>query len=342
MFGKLFSVFTKDFAIDLGTANTLIYIEGEGVILREPSVVAIQKATNKILAVGKEAKKMLGKTPGKITAIRPMKDGVIADFEMVEKMIRHFISKVSKKKSLFKPRIAIGVPSSITPVERRAVQESCEQAGAREVFIIEEPLAAAIGANMPIDDPAGNMIIDIGGGTTEIAIISLGDMVIESSIRIGGDGVDRSIVNFMKRNYNLIIGERTAEDIKINFLDVWNVKSRESYDIRGRDSITGLPRVQKVSKTETKGFVDEAIEIIISEIKIVLDKTPPELAADIMERGIVLSGGGALMKGFKHLLSHEIGTPVITAEDPLSCVVKGASIYLKNYKSKNKLNEFNL
>ena len=336
MISNLFSVFTKDFAIDLGTANTLISIDGEDILLSEPSVIAIEKATNKVLAVGNDAKEMLGRTPGKITTIRPMKDGVIADFEMVEKMIKHFINRASKKRSLFKPRIAIGVPSSITPVERRAVQESCEQAGAREVIIIEEPLAAAIGAHMPITEPVGNMIVDIGGGTTEIAIISLGDIVIDNSIRIGGDELDNAIIQQIKQNYNLLIGERTAEDIKINFIDVQDTKSREIYEIKGRDNITGLPRTQKITKSEARQFLMETLTQIIQEVKGVLDKTPPELSADIMERGIVLSGGGVLLKGLKTLISDATGTPVITAEKPLTCVVRGASTYIKRYDDPKK------
>jgi rod shape-determining protein MreB len=339
MFGNFFSIFSADFGIDLGTANTLVYVEGEGVTLNEPSVVAINKETNQVLAVGQEAKNMLGKTPGNIIAVRPMRDGVIADFEIVEKMIRYFISKVSQKKSLVKPRIVIGVPSGITEVERRAVKESCEQAGAREIFLIEEPLAAAIGAHMPVNEPAGNMIVDIGGGTTEIAVISLGSMVVENSIRIGGDEFDEAIIQFMKRTHNVIIGERTAELIKMNFLDLWNFDTDETYEVKGRDSIAGLPRNQHITKAEMRDAMEEPINQVLSEIKASLDQTPAELAADIMERGIVLTGGGALIKGIKNFLSEETGVPVIIAQEALTCVVKGTGIYLqelKNMRGKKK------
>ena len=333
MLNNFFTLFSKDFSIDLGTANTLVYVEGSDHIISEPSVVAINKSNNQVLAIGSEAKAMLGKTPNNIITTRPMRDGVIADFEIVEKMIRYFINRASPNKSLFKPRIAVSIPSSITAVEKRAVQESCEQAGARDILLIEESKSAAIGAALPIEEPAGNMIVDIGGGTTEIAIISLGEIVNEKGIRIGGDKIDEAIQQYIKRNFNLIIGEKTAENIKINFLDFWNYKStKDVYPIKGRDSFTGLPRSQNITKADIKDAVDETITMIFSEIKNVLDETPPELAADIIERGIVISGGGALMKGFKNLLSHETGLPVIIADNPLTCVVRGASIYLKEWK----------
>ena len=332
MFKKFFSILSHDFGIDLGTANTLVYVEGEGIVLNEPSVVAIEKSSNQVIAVGDQAKNMLGKTPGNIVAVRPMRDGVIADFEIVEKMIRHFISKISKKRYFIKPRIVIGVPSGITEVERRAVQESCEQAGAREIFLIEEPLAAAIGSNMPVNDPAGNMVVDIGGGTSEIAVISLGDIVVEKSIRVGGNSFDNAVRKFMKRVHNLDIGERSAERIKMEFIDVWNYNSEEKYDVKGRDSITGLPRTQLVTKTEIKDALEEPVNSVIMEIKSTLDQTPPELASDIIDRGIVLTGGGALLKGLKSLLSDITGVPVIIAEEPLKCVVNGCGGYLKELK----------
>lgn len=327
-FNRVLSVFSTDFGIDLGTANTLVYVEGEGIVLNEPSVVAIEKSTNQVLAVGHEAKKMLGRTPGNIVAVRPMRDGVIADFDIVEKMIRYFITKVARRRSIIKPRIVIGVPSGITEVERRAVEESCEQAGAREIILIEEPFAAAIGAGLPVDEPAGNMIVDIGGGTTEIAVISLGSMVIESSIRVGGDEFDDAVIQFMKRTHNLIIGERTAETIKIDFLDLYNYKGSEVYEVKGRDSISGLPRTQAITKAEMRDAVEEPMSQVLSAVKAALDQTPAELAADIMERGIVLSGGGALIRGIKNHLSEETGVPVIVAQDPLTCVVNGAGIFL--------------
>ena len=332
MFERFFSMFSHDFGIDLGTANTLVYVEGQGIVLNEPSVVAIRKDSNQVIAVGAEAKKMLGRTPGNIVAVRPMHDGVIADFEIVEKMIRYFISKVTNKHHIIKPRIVIGVPSGITEVERRAVQESCEQAGAREIILIEECRAAAIGARMPVHEPAGNMIVDIGGGTTEIAVISLGSMVVENSLRVGGDEFDYAIVQFMKRIHNLIIGDRTAEQVKIEFVDLWNYNSDETYEIKGRDSISGLPRTQLVTKTEIRDAIEEPVNQMIGEIKAALDQTPAELAADIMDRGIVLSGGGALVQGVKNLIADETGVPVIIAKDPLYCVVNGTGIYLKEEK----------
>ncbi len=337
MFKNFFSIFSNDFGIDLGTANTLIFMKDKGIVLNEPSVVAVEKKSNQVLAVGTEAKKMLGRTPSNIVAVRPMRDGVIADFEIVEKMIRYFISHITQTRSLIKPRIVVGIPSGITEVERRAVQESCEQAGAREIYLIEEPLAAAIGAKMPVNEPAGNMIVDIGGGTTEIAVISMGSMVVENSIRIGGDEFDNAITQFMKRVHNLVIGNISSEQIKKNFVDVWNYASDEQYEIRGRDAITGLPRSQAVTKAQMRDALEESLNQIVSEIKATLDQTPAELAADIMERGIVLSGGGALLKGIKNLISEETGVPAIIADSPLDCVVIGTGLYLSEIeKIKNK------
>ncbi len=333
---SLFSVFSKDIGIDLGTVNTLIYIQGKGIILNEPSVVALNKSNNEIISVGSEAKKMLGRTPGSIVAINPMRDGVIADFEIVEKMIRHFINKVINKRSLIKPKIVIGVPTSTTEVERRAVQESCEQAGARDIFLIEEPVAAAIGSNLPVSEPIGNMIVDIGGGTTEIAIISLGSIVVENSIRIGGNQIDKDIINYMKQNHNMDIGDRTAENLKIDFIDLWDIKEKEPYFIKGRDTISGLPKTLPVHKADLKKAIQGSIEKISEAIKSALDKTPPELAADIIENGIVLSGGGALLKGLKNYLSNKMGVPVIIAKDPSLCVVRGTGIYLEQLKTLKK------
>ncbi|MBN8217514.1 MAG: rod shape-determining protein [Spirochaetes bacterium] len=337
---QLLSVFSNDFGIDLGTANTLVYVEGEGIVLNEPSVVAIEKTTNRVLAVGREAKRMLGRTPGNIVAVRPMRDGVIADFDIVEKMIRYFIHNVSKRRNLIKPRIVIGVPSGITEVEKRAVKESCEQAGAREVFLIEEPRAAAIGARMPVDEPAGNMIVDIGGGTTEIAVISLGSMVVENSIRVAGDEFDKAIQEFMRKNHNLIIGETTAENIKIEFIDVYNFKGDETYEVKGRDPMSGLPRTQPITRAEMRDAIEEPLGLVIGAVKAALEQTPPELAADIIERGIVLSGGGALIRGLKNHLSDETGVPVIVAQDPLHCVVNGCGIYLGLIKTMGHKREY--
>ncbi len=334
---NFFSVFSKDIGIDLGTVNTLIYIQNKGIVLNEPSVVALSKSNNEIISVGKEAKKMLGRTPGSIVAINPMRDGVIADFEIVEKMIRYFIGKIIRKRSLIKPRVIIGVPTGTTEVERRAVQESCEQAGARDIFLIEEPVAAAIGAGLPVSEPIGNMIVDIGGGTTEIAIISLGSIVVENSIRVGGNQIDLDIMNFMKKKHNLEIGVRTAENLKTEFVDLWNLKSNETYYIKGRDCITGLPRTLSANKAEIKQAISESLEKILNAVKTALDKTPAELAADIIENGIVLSGGGALLKGIKNYISTQIGVPVIIANEPTLCVVKGTGIYLEELKKiKNK------
>ncbi len=324
---------SSDMSIDLGTANTLVFVSGEGVVLSEPSVVAVEASTGKVLAVGQEAKRMMGRTPGQIVAIRPMRDGVIADFETVEKMIRYFINKVHQRKTLVKPRIVIGVPSGITEVEKRAVRESAEQAGAREIFLIEEAMAAAIGANIPIYEPAGNMVVDIGGGTTEIAVVSLGGMVISDSIRIGGDEFDQSIIKYMRSNYNLIIGERTAEDIKISIGNAIPEKKSETYELRGRDAITGLPKTLLLNSIEIGKSLQEPVSAVLECIKSTLEKTPPELSADIVERGIVLTGGGSLLRGLDVFLSKQTKVPVIRAENPLNCVVLGAGKYLEELKN---------
>jgi rod shape-determining protein MreB len=338
VFGRLYGAFSNDIGIDLGTSNTLVYVRGQGIVLSEPSVVAVHNSSKKVLAVGQEAKRMLGRTPGEIIAIRPMRDGVISDFETVEKMIKYFFQKVHNRKALVKPQVVIGIPSCITEVEKRAVRESAEQAGAREIYLIEESLAAAIGANIPIQEPAGHMIIDIGGGTSEISVISLGGMVITNAIRVGGDEFDEAIINHMKKIHNLVIGESTAEDVKITIGNVYPEKDVQSYEIRGRDSISGLPRILTVDSVEIREALQEPTTMVLEEIKKTLDQTPPELAADIVERGIVMTGGGSLLKGFPKLISKETGVPVILAENPLTCVVLGTGKfldelrYLKDYR----------
>ncbi len=332
-FTKIYRLFSYDMGIDLGTANTLVHVHGQGIVLSEPSVVAVHSATGKIMAVGHEAKRMLGRTPGSIVAIRPMKDGVIADFETVEKMIRYFIRKVHKRTAFVRPRMVIGVPSGITEVEKRAVRESAEQAGAREVILIEEALAAAIGANIPIHEPAGSMIVDIGGGTTEIAIISLGGMVISDSIRVGGDEFDESIIRYLRTQYNLIIGERMAEDVKLAIGSAYPEKKIATMELRGRDAISGLPRVLEIDANEIRKSLKEPLDQIMEAIKQSLEKTPPELAADIVERGIVLTGGGCLLRGLEKFLSKETGVPVLRAENPLTCVVIGTGRYLDEFRN---------
>jgi rod shape-determining protein MreB len=317
-------MFSHDMAVDLGTANTLVYVRGEGIVLREPSIVSVQKGTDHVLSVGFEAKAMLGRTPGNIVAIRPMRDGVIADFEVTERMLRHFIKKVHQRKGLAKPRIIISVPSGVTEVEQRAVRDSAAQAGAREVHLIEEPMAAAIGAGLPIDEPTGNMIVDIGGGTTEVAVISLGGIVYGRSVRVGGQKLDESIVNYIKRAYNVLIGERTAEDVKIYMGSAFPMKQEMKMEVKGRDLVTGLPRTLEISSQEVRGAMEEPLVQIIDAIKMTLERTPPELSADIVERGIFLAGGGSLMKNIDQRLREETGVPVNVAEDPLTCVVLGA------------------
>lgn len=332
VFDWLHSLFSNDMGIDLGTANTLVYVRGQGIVLSEPSVVAVHAATGKVLAVGQEAKRMMGRTPGEITAIRPMKDGVIADFETVEKMIRYFINKVHNRTTLVKPRIVIGVPSGITEVEKRAVRESAEQAGAREIFLIEEALAAAIGADIPVHEPAGNMVIDVGGGTTEIAVISLGGMVIADSIRVGGDEFDEAIIKHMRTHYNLVIGERTAEEVKLAIGNANIEKKVETFELKGRDAMSGLPRTLVIDAVEMRKALKEPIDAILEGTIRALERTPPELAADIVERGIVMTGGGSLLKGLDQFLSKETGVPVIRSENPLNCVALGTGKYLEELK----------
>jgi len=327
LFDAILGMFSSDLAIDLGTANTLVYLKGKGVVISEPSVVAVQKDSHgqkKVLAVGTEAKNMLGRTPGSIVAIRPMKDGVIADFDITEEMLRYFIRKVHDRKSLVRPRIVICVPSGITQVEKRAVKESAESAGAREVYLIEEPMAAAIGAGLPITEASGNMIVDIGGGTTEVAVISLAGIVYAKSVRVGGDKMDEAIVQYIKRKYNLLIGERTAEAIKIEIGEAYPGEQKLSYEVKGRDLVSGIPKTQEINSDEMREALSEPINAIVEAVRNALERTPPELASDIVDKGIVLAGGGALLRNLDVLLREETGLPVVIAEDPLSCVVLGS------------------
>ena len=330
--GRLTDAFSSDIGIDLGTCNTLVHVRGKGIVISEPSVVAVERGTKKVVAVGAEAKKMLWKTPGDIIAIRPLRDGVIADLETTEKMIRYFISAVIPRRLFVKPRMVIGVPTCITEVERRAVEECALKAGAREVKVIEESLAAAIGANMPIFEPAGHMVCDIGGGTTEISVISLGGMVVTNANRIGGDEFDEAIIKHVRNVHNLIVGEQTAEGLKIKIGNASPDKKIEKMEIKGTDAITGLPRRLEIDSVEVREALQEPINSIIEEIKGTLGQTPPELAADIVERGIVMTGGGSLLKGMPKLISKETGVPVILAEDPLLCVAKGAGMYYEHTK----------
>ncbi|NLY50691.1 MAG: rod shape-determining protein [Firmicutes bacterium] len=317
--------FSRDMGIDLGTANTLVFIRNRGIVLQEPSVVAMQRDTGAVLAVGEEAKRMIGRTPGNIIAIRPMKDGVIADFDVTQAMLRHFITAVNRARGIIKPRVIVSIPSGVTEVEKRAVLAATLQSGAREAHLIEEPMAAAIGAELPVHEPTGNMIVDIGGGTTEVAVISLGGIVTSRSIRIGGDELDEAIVQYIKRAYNLMIGERTGEEIKINLGSAYisdDLKGAER-EIRGRDLVTGLPKTIRVTAEEIHEALAEPVSNILEAVKVTLERTPPELAADIMDRGIMMAGGGALLHGIDTLLQKETGMPVHLAEDPLTCVARG-------------------
>jgi rod shape-determining protein MreB and related proteins len=320
----LFSRFSHDLAIDLGTANTLVYVRGKGIVVSEPSIVAIVKGTNKVIAVGKEAKEMLGRTPENIVAIRPIKDGVIADFEVTEEMLRYFIQKAHKRKHLLRPRIIIGVPSGITPVEKKAVQDSAKKAGASEVYLIQEPMAAAIGAGLPVTSPSGSMIVDIGGGTTEVAVISLAGIVYSASIRVGGDEMDQAVISYIKKKYNMIIGERTAEQVKIQLGSAVPTSEEKTMEIKGRDLVEGLPKPLMISSEEIRTALAEAVDSIVNAVHTALERTPPELAADIVDRGIVLAGGGGLLRGLDIKIREETGLPVTLAEDPLSSVVLGA------------------
>jgi rod shape-determining protein MreB len=323
----------RDIGIDLGTANTLVHVKGKSIVLREPSVVAIDKKTGRILAVGDDAKSMIGRTPGNIVAIRPMKDGVIADFNITQSMLKYFIRSVASKGIFSKPRVVICVPSGVTEVEKRAVEEAAIQAGAKEAFLMEEPMAAAIGANLPVEEPSGSMVVDIGGGTSEVAVISLGGIVTSKSLRIAGDEFDESIVHYIKKEYNLMIGERTAEEIKVTVGAAYPKPKDEVMEIRGRDLVTGLPKTIMITSAEITESFKEPLNAIIDSIKFTLEKTPPELAADIMDRGIMLTGGGALLSGLDKLISEETGMPVSIAEDPLDCVARGAGKVLEEIET---------
>lgn len=328
---KMLSLVSNDIGIDLGTANTLVYVKGQGVVLCEPSVVAIERGTNRVVAVGEEAKRMLGRTPGNIIAVRPMKDGVIADFEMTEAMLRYFIRRVHKKNSVISPRVVVAVPSGITEVEKRAVKDSAERAGARSpVYLVEEPIAAAIGVGLPIQEPAGNMIIDIGGGTTEMAVISLAGIVFAKSIRIGGDEFDEAIIQHLKRNYNLMIGERTAEEIKIRIGSAYPLEEEMTMEVKGRDILAGLPKTITVTSEEIREAMSETVASILDAIRIALERTPPEISADLIDRGLILAGGGALLRGLDKIIAEETGLPVRIAEDPLTAVALGTGRYLSD------------
>ncbi|TQR21182.1 rod shape-determining protein [Psychrobacillus vulpis] len=323
-------MFAKDIGIDLGTANVLIHVKGKGIVLNEPSVVAIDKSTNRVLAVGEEARQMVGRTPGNIVAIRPLKDGVIADFDVTEAMLKHFINKLNVKGFLSKPRILICCPTNITSVEQKAIREAAEKSGGKKVYLEEEPKVAAIGAGMDIFQPSGNMVVDIGGGTTDVAVLSMGDIVTSESIKIAGDVFDNDILQYIKKEYKLLIGERTAESIKITIGTVFPESRHEEMDIRGRDMVTGLPRTITIRSEEVEKALRESVSVIVQAAKNVLEKTPPELSADIIDRGVIITGGGALLHGMDHLLVEELKVPVLVAENPMDCVAVGTGIMLDN------------
>ena len=336
IFDIILGIFSNDLAIDLGTANTCVYVKGQGIVLREPSVVAVKKdnrGNNQVLAVGSEAKRMLGRAPGNIRAIRPMKDGVIADFEVTEAMLRYFISKVHNQRRLVRPRIMICVPTGITQVEKRAVKESALSAGAREVFLIEEPMAAAIGANLPIQEPTANMVVDIGGGTTEVAVISLSGIVYSRSVRVGGDKMDEAILRHVKRKYNMLIGESTAEEIKIQIASAYPMEEEKEIEVKGRDLVTGIPQTIIITSEEVRKAIAEQVDAIVQAVRQALEQTPPELAADVVERGIVLTGGGALLRGLDQLLREDTSLPIFSVDDPLATVVMGTGIALDNMRT---------
>jgi rod shape-determining protein MreB len=330
MASNLFGYFSNDIGIDLGTANTLVFVKDKGIVLREPSVVAISTSSRKVLAVGEEAKRMLGRTPGNIQAIRPMKDGVIADFDITEAMLRYFIRKVHSNSFRVAPRVIIAIPSGITEVEKRAVKESATHAGAREVLTIEEPMAAAIGVGLPVEEPAANMIVDIGGGTTEIAIISLAGVVFSKSIRVAGDELDNAIINYMKRAYNLLIGERTAEEIKIRIGSAYPLEEELAMEVKGRDSVAGLPKTIHITSQEIREALGDTIAAIVDAVRNALERCPPELSADLVDRGFVMAGGGSLIRNIDRLLSEKTGLPVIVADDPLSAVANGTGVVLSD------------
>ncbi|MFQ5868969.1 MAG: rod shape-determining protein [Candidatus Zixiibacteriota bacterium] len=334
---SLFNFFSSDVGIDLGTANTLVFVRGAGIVLDEPSVVAVEVATGKVLAIGKAAKEMLGRTPGEINAIRPLKDGVIADFEITEKLLSDFIHRVVKKRYLMKPRIIISVPSGITEVEKRAVRDSAENAGAREVFLIQEPMAAAIGVGLPVEAPSGSMVIDVGGGTSEIAVIALYGIVNNISIRIGGDEMDEAIVSYLKKNYSLLIGERTAEEIQIAIGSAFPLEEEETIEIKGRDLVAGVPKTMKLSSVQVREALAEPVDAIVEAVRQALELTPPELSSDILDRGIIVTGGGALLRGLDKRLRQETNLPVIVADEPLTCVARGAGKVMEDLQGYQKV-----
>jgi len=328
----ILGLFSNDIGIDLGTSSTLVYIKNQGIVLCEPSVVAIQSGTSRVLAVGEEAKRMLGRTPGSIVAIRPMRNGVIADFEITEAMLRYFIKKVHNSRRLVRPRMVIAIPSGITEVEKRAVKDSALHAGAREVYMIEEPVAAAIGVGLPIQEPSGNMVIDIGGGTTEMAVISLAGIVFAKSIRVAGDEMDEAVINYLKKTYNLMVGERTAEEIKMKIGSAYPLDEEMTMEVRGRDLVAGLPKMITISSEEVREALAEPITQIVESVRITLERTPPELSADLIEKGLILAGGGALLRGLDKIISEETGLPVHVSEDPLTAVALGTGKALSEIK----------
>ena len=338
MLNRLLGLFSSDIGIDLGTANTLVYVRDRGIVLREPSVVAVQSGTSRVLAVGEEAKKMLGRTPGSIVAIRPLKAGVIADFEITEAMLRYFIQKVHNRRRWVRPRVIIAVPSGITEVEKRAVKDSALHAGAREVFLIEEPMAAAIGVGLPVQEPAGNMVVDIGGGTTEVALISLAGIVCSRSVRVGGDEMDESIIQHLKRTYNMLIGERTAEDIKIGLGSAIPMEEETTMDVKGRDLVTGLPRTISVTSEEVREALLEPVSAIVDAVRITLERAQPELSADLVDRGMVLAGGGGMLRGLDKMIAAETNLPVHIADDPLSAVAEGTGVVLHELEMLRSMN----
>uniref|UniRef100_A0A7C4CBA6 Cell shape-determining protein MreB n=1 Tax=candidate division WOR-3 bacterium TaxID=2052148 RepID=A0A7C4CBA6_UNCW3 len=337
MFRGVVDRFTNDIAIDLGTSSTLIYVRDKGIELREPSIVAVDETTHTVVAVGTEAKRMLGRTPEGIRAIRPMKDGVIADFGIVEAMLKTYIGIVQRRKLFVRPRVIVCVPSGITEVEKRAVRDSVEASGAREIYLASEPVAAAIGAGLPVDAPTGNMIIDIGGGTTEIAVVALSGIVTANSIRIAGDEMDEAIINYVKKNYNLVVGEQTAENVKIAIGSAYATAKEETIEIKGRDLVSGIPKTIRVTSSKVREALEEPISLIIDAVRLALEKTPPELAADIVDRGIYMCGGGALLRGLDMLIKEETNLPVYVAENPLESVVRGAGRILENISTSGKL-----
>lgn len=337
MHNKMLGRFSRDMGIDLGTANTLVFVSNQGIVLQEPTVVAFDRDSGNIIAVGLEAKQMVGRTPGSIVAVRPIKDGVIADFEVTEKMLQYYIKKAGRRRAFLAPRVIIGVPSGVTEVERRAVMDAAREGGAREVYLIEEPMAAAIGAGLPIQEPTGNLIVDIGGGTTEVAVISLGGIVTSRSIRVAGDELNEAIIQYIKKCYNLMVGEQTAEEIKRAIGSAYPQKEEETMEVRGRDLVTGLPKVITISSREVMEALAEPVGAILEAVKMTLEKTPPELAADILDRGIVMSGGGALLRGLDRLLAEETEMPVQVAEDPLTCVARGTGMALEALEDLRKV-----